>query len=181
MSFRTFVALTALCTASACFTATSEPDCLRDGTCECKVNADCDGGALCVNGTCFVVPDAGRPGELGWPCSADSECLFGPCLPAGPGNGRVCSAPCGLGTDAGCDKGYDCKQAADAGDFLCAPPIRVQCLPCASDSDCNALGDLCTAIGDAGTFCTTDCSLTGLCAEGSVCRSTFSHVDSNTP
>ena len=172
MSFRTFVALTALCTASACFTATSEPDCLRDGTCECKVNADCDGGALCVNGACFVVPDAGRPGELGWPCSADSECLFGPCLPAGPGNGRVCSASCGLGADAGCDKGYECKQAADAGAFLCAPPIRVQCLPCASDSDCNALGDLCTAIGDAGTFCTTDCSLTGLCAEGSVCRST---------
>lgn len=156
---------------SGCFTPTREPDCLLDGTCECKVKADCPAGSECLNGKCFEVPDAGRPGELGWPCTEDAECLFGPCLPPGPGNGRVCSAGCALDGGTGCDKGYDCKQSPDAG-FLCAPPIRVQCLACDEDADCNAIGDRCSAIGDGGTFCTTDCSLTGLCPEGSVCRAT---------
>lgn len=159
---------------SACFTPTREPDCLLDGTCECKVKEDCPVGSECLDGKCFEIPDAGRPGELGWPCAQDSECLFGPCLPAGPGNGRVCSAACATDGGTGCDKNYDCKQApADAGAaFLCAPPIRVQCLACDADSDCNAIGDRCTRIGDAGTFCTTDCSLTGMCPSGSVCRAT---------
>ncbi len=166
-----WLSLVALCALCACLNPTREPDCLVDGTCECKLKADCRPGFECVNGTCFEVVDAGLPGELGWPCTQNSECLFGPCLPTGPGNGRVCSAVCAVDGGVGCDKGWDCKQApVGQQGFLCAPPIRVQCLACAQDSDCNAIGDRCTRIGD-GTFCTTDCSLTGQCPLGSVCRS----------
>lgn len=166
-----WLGLVALVSLSACLTPTREPDCLLDGTCQCKVRADCDAGSECVNGSCFFIPDAGQPGELGWPCTDDSQCLFGPCLAPGPGNGRVCSAVCAVDGGVGCDKGWDCKQAPAGDRFLCAPPIRVQCLACERDSDCNTIGDRCTRVGDA-TFCTTDCSLTGQCPTGSVCRST---------
>ncbi|MDP1830178.1 MAG: MopE-related protein [Archangium sp.] len=166
-------ALVALLALSACFNPTREPDCLLDGTCECKLKADCRPGFECVNGKCFEVIDAGLPGELGWPCTADGECLFGPCLPRGPGNGQVCSAVCAVDGGVGCDKGWDCKQAPSGQGFLCAPPIRVQCLACEKDSDCNAIGDRCTRIG-ADSFCTTDCALTGQCPLGSVCRSVTS-------
>jgi hypothetical protein len=154
---------------SGCLAPVREPDCLRDGTCECRVKDDCPTGAECVNGKCFLVPDSGTPGEQGWPCTQDSECLFGPCLAPGPGNGRVCSAVCAIDGGVGCNKGWDCKQAAAGNTFICVPPIRVQCLSCTTDSDCNAAGDRCTTVG-TGKFCTTDCTLTGMCGEGTVCR-----------
>lgn len=163
------LALSLLLACSGCFQPTREPDCLLDGTCECKVKADCRSGAECVNGRCFEMPDAGLPGDLGWPCTLDRECLFGPCLPPGPGNGRVCSAVCAFDGGTPCAKGWDCKQGPSDAGFLCAPPIRVQCLACERDSDCNTIGDRCLPIG-SGQFCTTDCSLTGQCPQGSVCR-----------
>ncbi|MFO0593924.1 MAG: MopE-related protein [Myxococcaceae bacterium] len=165
---RTLLVVLAACGFAACLGPVREPDCLKDGTCECKVREDCDAGAECVNGKCFVVPDAGLPGEQGWPCTDDSQCLFGPCLAPGPGNGRVCSAVCAIDGGTGCNKGWDCKQGD--GRFLCVPPIRVQCLSCNQDSDCNALGDRCTTVGGSKA-CVTDCSLTGQCPTGSVCRS----------
>ena len=168
-----WLGLVALLALSACLNSTREPDCLFDGTCECKLKADCKPGFECVNGQCFEVIDGGRPGELGWPCTQDSECLFGPCLPRGPGNGRVCSTVCAIDGGIGCEKGWDCKQAPSGSSFLCAPPIRVQCLACVTDSDCNTIGDRCTRVGN-GTFCTTDCSLTGQCPLGNVCRATGS-------
>lgn len=169
MATQKWLALAALLALSACFQAPREPDCLADGTCECKVKEDCAPGRECVDGKCFEIPDAGTPGELGWPCTEDSQCLFGPCLPPGPGNGRVCSAVCAIDGGLGCDKGWDCKQGPSGTNFLCAPPIRVQCLSCTKDSDCNTIGDKCSTIADAG-FCTTDCSLTRQCPAGNVCR-----------
>ncbi|MFT3707105.1 MAG: MopE-related protein [Archangium sp.] len=156
--------------ATGCLAPTREPDCLKDGTCECKVKDDCASNAECVDGKCFVIPDAGLPGEQGWPCTDDSQCLFGPCLVRGPGNGRVCSAVCATDGGTSCNKGWDCKQAPTGSGFICVPPIKVQCLECQSDTDCNAAGDRCTQVG-SGTFCTTDCSLTGQCPDGTVCRS----------
>ena len=170
MATQKLLAFAALLSLSACFNSTREPDCLLEGTCECKLKADCRAGSECVNGKCFEVIDAGRPGEQGWPCTQDSECLFGPCLTPGPGNGRVCSAACAVDGGLGCEKGWDCKQAPTGQGFLCAPPIRVQCLECTRDSDCNTIGDRCTRIGNA-SFCTTDCALTGQCPLGNVCRS----------
>lgn len=169
--------LAALTVLPACLAPVREPDCLRDGTCECKVKDDCASNAECVNGKCFVIPDAGTPGEQGWPCTEDSQCLFGPCLARGPGNGRVCSAICAIDGGTGCNKGWDCKQSPTVGQgFICVPPIQVQCLECNVDTDCNAAGDRCTQVG-GGKFCTTDCSLTQQCPIGSVCRNVPNATD----
>jgi hypothetical protein len=168
MASRKWLALLPLWLLSACFTPTREPDCLLDGTCECKVKADCPAGSECVDGRCFEIPDAGLPGEQGWPCTQDAECLFGPCLPKGPGNGGVCSARCNLDGGAGCAKGWDCKQA-EPRTFLCVPPLEAQCLACETDLDCNAAGDRCLDVGGVKS-CTTDCAVDGACPGGSTCR-----------
>lgn len=161
----------------ACLDTVREPDCLRDGLCECKTKADCPTGKDCVDGRCFEVPDAGLAGDLGWPCAADDECLFGPCLPRGPGNGAVCSAWCGADGGFSCDKGWQCKQGRGAGEFLCAPPLEALCLACQVDGDCNVAGDRCLDIGGQ-RFCGSDCSLGGACPEGYSCRSLL--VDAGT-
>jgi hypothetical protein len=153
---------------AGCFTPTREPDCLLDGTCECKVKADCPTGSECVDGRCFAVPDAGLPGELGWPCATDDECLFGPCLPRGPGNGSVCSARCNIDGGTACERGWQCKEASPR-TFICVPPLEAQCLACEKDEDCNAAGDRCLSVGGVSS-CTTDCAVTGVCPAGSTCR-----------
>ncbi len=43
----------------ACFSPAREPDCLFDGTCECKSNLHCPTDRVCVNGRCRVPVDAG--------------------------------------------------------------------------------------------------------------------------
>ncbi|MEW5742034.1 MAG: DUF1565 domain-containing protein, partial [Myxococcota bacterium] len=162
-----FVALLAF---PACFSSVREPDCLLDGTCECKQKSDCSDGKDCVDGKCFLIPDAGLPGDLGWPCVEDGECLFGPCLPKGPGNGGVCSARCDADAGFACAKGWECKQGWGKDRFVCAPPLQALCLECQVDLDCNVAGDRCLTIaGD--TFCGRDCSVTGACPSGYSCRS----------
>ena len=156
--------------ASGCFQAAREPDCLLDGTCECKQKSDCPAGKDCVDGKCFEMPDAGLPGDLGWPCTADNECLFGPCLPKGPGNGRVCSARCGLDGGFTCAKGWECKQGFGVDRFVCVPPLQALCLSCETDFDCNASGDRCLTI-NGEKFCGRDCSTSGACPQGYSCRS----------
>jgi hypothetical protein len=153
-------------TLSGCFKATHEADCLLDGTCECKAKSDCPSGRDCVDGRCFLIPDAGI-GEPGWPCTSDTECLRGPCLPRGPGNGQICSALCA--TDAGfaCPGGWECKVAQDGGD-VCVPPLKALCLPCQADSDCNAAGDHCLTFADGSRGCGQDCSFTA-CPTGYSC------------
>ena len=166
-TFRSLVALLSVSLAGACLNPPKEPDCLLDGTCECKAKADCADGLDCVDGRCFAIPDAGV-GEQGWPCVDDSICRFGPCLPPGPGNGRVCSALCSADAGFSCAKGWECK-ASSSGTSLCVPPIRSLCLSCATDSDCNAVGDRCLALGGR-TSCTKDCLLTNQCPQGYTCR-----------
>lgn len=162
--------LLALLALPACFNPVREPDCLLDGTCECKQKSDCRVGQECVDGRCFEIPDAGLPGDLGWPCTLDSECLFGPCLPKGPGNGGVCSARCGQDGGFDCPRGWECKQGFFADKLVCAPPIQALCLSCQSDFDCNVAGDRCLTI-NGRQFCGKDCSVQGQCPQGYSCRS----------
>ena len=165
---RTLVALLTVSVLGACFESAREPDCLADGTCECRAKSDCADGLDCVDGRCFLIPDAGV-GEQGWPCVDDSVCRFGPCLPPGPGNGRVCSALCSVdGGAAACANGWECK-AAGPGMSLCTPPLRSLCLGCRTDSDCNTVGDRCLALS-GGAFCAQDCLLTNRCPDGYTCR-----------
>lgn len=165
---RPLLALFSVSLLGACFSPAREPDCLLDGSCECKASADCSLGRACVDGRCFEIPDAGV-GEQGWPCEDDAVCRLGPCLPAGPGNGRVCSAWCAADAGYACAQGWECKASAP-GSYLCTPPIRSLCLPCARDADCNAAGDRCLPLGQ-GTFCAQDCLLTNQCPDGYACRS----------
>jgi hypothetical protein len=160
----------ALTCLTACLSPVREPDCLLDGTCECKQRADCATGKECVDGRCVELPDAGLPGDLGWPCAADSECLFGPCLPKGPGNGGVCSARCGLDGGFGCAKGWECKQGFGRDRLVCAPPLKALCLACEADTDCNVAGDRCLTV-NGERFCGSDCSVSGTCPGGYSCRS----------
>lgn len=167
---RALWALLALLALPACFASVREPDCLLDGTCECKQKSDCPTGKDCVDGKCFEIPDAGLPGDLGWPCAQDDECLFGPCLPKGPGNGGVCSARCDADGGFFCAKGWECRQGFGKDKLVCAPPLQALCLECQTDLDCNVAGDRCLTIsGD--TFCGRDCSVTGACPQGYSCRS----------
>jgi hypothetical protein len=166
-NFRVFLLSLAL-GGSACFTPAPEKDCFLAGTCECRAKIDCQTGFDCVNGKCFLLPDAGAPGDIGWPCDKDAECLFGICLPNGPGNGKVCSISCNADAGFNCQKGWECKSRRS--DFVCVPPLKSQCLSCNSDSDCNALGDKCLQV-NGQSFCTQDCTLSNVCPGGSECRS----------
>src|SRR4051812_36195271 len=96
---------------TACWSPVREPDCLVDGTCECKVKAQCPATFDCIDGHCRLLPDAGSPGDFGWPCGKDSECHSGPCLPPGPGNGGVCTAVCNADGGTACPRAWDCKQS----------------------------------------------------------------------
>ncbi len=152
----------------ACWAPVREPDCILDRTCECKDKDQCLPGFDCVDGFCRKKPDL-NPGDLGWPCTQDSECNARLCLPKGPGNGNVCSQPCNT-ADAGavCPRGYDCRQALDRPGFVCTPPLRALCLSCSDDFDCNAAGDRCVQL-QTGKHCLQDCALQG-CPEGYECR-----------
>jgi hypothetical protein len=154
---------------SACWSPVAEFDCLAAKTCDCKKKADCPNTRDCIDGHCRPIPDAGSPGDYGWPCGKDSECHSGPCLPFGPGNGGVCTAICGT-QDAGtsCQRNWDCKQSLTSSSFVCTPPLHSQCLSCAKDFDCNAAGDRCLAI-DGGSFCSQDCT-NQPCPAGHECR-----------
>ncbi len=153
---------------AACFTPVREPDCLLDGRCECKQKSDCTLEKDCIGGFCRVIPDAGLPGDLGWPCAVDGDCRFGPCLPKGPGNGLVCSAACGVDGGSTCGKGWECKRSTTGPGFLCVPPFKALCNECVKDTDCNAQGDRCLDL-DGGRFCGQDCSLVA-CRAGYSCR-----------
>jgi hypothetical protein len=160
-------ALTALLLFAGCFHSTREPDCLLDGTCECKAKSDCSAEKDCVDGKCVVIADAGI-GELGWPCTDDAICLSKTCLPKGPGNGNVCTVACDVDAGYTCPHGWDCKSGR--GGFFCNPPIQTACQACTADQDCNSLGDRCLTIG-GGSFCAKDCSVTGGCPSSFSCRS----------
>lgn len=162
------VALLAL--GAACLTTVPEPDCLRDGLCECRRKADCPPEKECVDGHCFLVPDAGAPGDFGTACVSDADCHVGPCLPPGPGNGRVCTQRCNEDGGTACPRGWQCKSRLEGPGFVCTPPYRNLCLGCAQDSDCNAAGDRCLSLGGgAERACGQDCALSP-CPAGFTCR-----------
>ncbi len=154
---------------AACLKPVREPDCLLDRTCECKQRSDCTDGKDCIDGHCVLLVDAGRPGELGWPCAKDGDCLFGPCLAKGPGNGQVCSATCASDGGVPCGKGWECKSPAPGAADLCVPPFQALCLRCQRDTDCNAAGDRCLDLGHGEKACGQDCSGSA-CPTGFECR-----------
>jgi len=99
------------------------------------------------------------PGEFGYPCTADAECLSGPCVDVG--SQTVCTTQC----MEECPGGFSCLNAgAGKGKFayLCVPDFFPFCRPCLSDKDCSRFtGDdvgRCREISpEQGSFCTLPC------------------------
>ena len=145
-------------------------DCYQDGTCECTGPQHCPEREHCVDGRCrrVTVPDLPQRG-FGEPCLTDEYCASGICLPAGPGNGEVCSRAC---DDLECPAGWECKtHIPDDGSVtraLCVQRIGGRlCRACSVSSQCNAIGDLCLTAG--GDFvCARDCTLAD-CPSGYTC------------
>ena len=110
------------------------------------------------DGTDAAPFDALEPGEFGWPCTFNGECLSGYCLTVG--DEKVCSTTC----VEDCPEGWSCVQDANAAPdmiFVCVPSDLFLCSPCVSDSDCHTPGldpgARCVAEGAGGSFCGAAC------------------------
>jgi hypothetical protein len=115
-------------------------DCVPAGvvTGECRVNADCEPGQICEDGTC-VVPNAYPSRDAGKcrsnaDCAEDQFCDDGTCIyanmfPTKPG--RTCSATVDCGRGMVCEDGQCAWPKA-------APDVRA----CRVNTDCD-FGELC--------------------------------------
>ncbi|MBM4355738.1 MAG: hypothetical protein FJ109_18435 [Deltaproteobacteria bacterium] len=94
-------------------------------------------------------------GEWGKPCASNADCESGYCIEVDE-NESVCTITCA----EECPKDWLCKGVETPPDwtFICVPPSKGICKPCGEDDPCLYKGDLCLAIGFAGTFCGSDCS-----------------------
>lgn len=163
---------------------------------ECEVNEQCDGVAICHEGSCvgclgdedciegFVCEDeacvAGCRDDAGCPTGV---CEVGACVDgcrddAGCGEGQVCEGGActgGCRDDAGCGVGAICEGAACTGgcrdDAGCASGTICDASVCAegcrNDAGCGA-DQLC--LGDACVFRGVGCRAPDDCGEGDTCE-----------
>jgi hypothetical protein len=99
------------------------------------------------------------PGEAGYPCTKDSECLAGVCILTP--EGRFCTTNC----SEECPFDWECvlhKPSLPDEVFICAPAQMNLCKPCQTNADCNTngvdTGDWCVPYGGQGNFCASPCS-----------------------
>jgi len=165
--------------------------CKDAGRCECAVNVDCDFGELCVDGACVpvttptdtVTPDADvedtsvppdgtgsdtsiSAGELGWPCTANSDCNSNRCVTLQDGS-RVCTKRC----LEDCPVEWSCRgldTAAGTIEFFCVPPRDRLCEACVNDSSCPGSHNLCVEVGGS-LHCGQECGLVD-CPDGYTCK-----------
>lgn len=125
-----------------------------------------------VSDAADVAVDAVDPGEFGWPCSADNECLDGPCVLTD--QGRICTAGC---TYSLCPDGFSCVSYSSGGltpALVCMPEFLNVCTPCDNDGDCNlglasTAGMTCRVFGrETGSFCVPPC--VDACPDGYECQ-----------
>ena len=114
--------------------------------------------------------DALTPGEFGWPCTFNGECLSGYCLSVG--EGKVCSTMC----VEECPEGWSCVQDGNAAPdiiYLCVPSELFLCSPCLASPDCHQpgldTGSRCLDFGEDGAFCGAACQPDGGCPAGYSC------------
>jgi hypothetical protein len=113
-----------------------------------------------------------EPGEFGWPCSVNSECLSGFCLPVT--DGKACTQSC----LEECPDGFRCELIELGGQdqtFLCVSLSQNLCRPCKNHGDCSGLvsgsNARCINFGESsGSFCGADCSGSLGCPDGYGCE-----------
>ena len=101
-----------------------------------------------------------EPGEPGYDCESDSDCLSGLCI-ATP-DGKQCTMVC----SNECPFEWECvwhKASLPDEVYVCAPPFMSQCKPCVDNADCLTngadTGAACFSLGIEGAFCAEDCSV----------------------
>lgn len=120
--------------------------------------------------------DVIEPGEFGWPCKQNGDCLSGFCVDTAAG--KICTEVC-----AGeCPEGWLCRNFTVGPDIysICVPRYDRLCDPCFENKDCNADysagGAACVDMGKDGRFCGGDCSADSRCPTGYECKEV---VDAN--
>ena len=95
--------------------------------------------------------DAGTPGpfpgEFGYPCDGNEDCLSGFCVDSE--QGKVCTEVC----LENCPQGWECTQVSGLGGdviYICVSKFANLCKPCTSSEQCNAGGLDGNACVDAG-------------------------------
>ena len=109
------------------------------------------------------------PGGSGCPCTSNSDCFSGYCIPTMESS--VCATPCQ--TDDTCPRGWRCAAIGGTSDtiYVCQAPFRL-CQPCRTSADCAVPGggaNTCLPHGDDGSFCGVECSEDQPCPEGFKC------------
>ena len=124
------------------------------------------------------LPDDTSPGEFAAPCTDNSECDSGFCVP-GPTGSYICSRYC----IDDCPQGWLCKGVPETEPdiaFICIVGTVQLCAPCNVDEDCGGSLDRCQAIGTQGaTYCTQHCLDSGGCPSGYSCSPPTDQVGSS--
>jgi hypothetical protein len=119
-----------------------------------------------------VVPDMDgpAPGEPGYPCESDGDCISGLCIPTP--DGQQCTLVC---MDE-CPFGWECRlHGPSLPDevYVCVPTDVDLCRPCETNEDCftdgTDGGQACVVYGPSGNFCGAPCELADDCPAGYQC------------
>jgi hypothetical protein len=118
-----------------------------------------------------------EPGGIGYPCSADNDCLEGFCIQTL--DGKMCTETC----MEECPLGWDCVPHTPSQPdeiYVCAPPFVSLCRPCEVNVDCKLggldAGEVCVIYGAAGNYCGSSCDSTA--DDGSECPEGYHCVES---
>lgn len=111
------------------------------------------------------------PGEFGYPCDGNENCLSGFCVSSE--TGKVCTEAC----LENCPQGWECAQVSGLGGdviYICLSLFANLCKPCTSSEECGATGGLegnaCVDSGGNGSYCGVSCELDEDCPEDYVCQ-----------
>lgn len=128
-----------------------------------------DGFVLEVTDTGDTGP---KPGEFGYPCTENTECLSGYCVESW--KGKVCTVNC---VEECPEEGWTCSLIANSCpdcQYICIPDFVHLCQPCLTNNDCGGdlvnTADRCIDYGPFGSFCGGACEVDGDCPNNFECK-----------
>jgi hypothetical protein len=143
------------------------------GTASMMDDANCASGYYCDN----VAPGACQPKKSTGTCTADDQCMTGPCSSM---TGYCCKTGCataGMCITTGCDINGDCMYPVTCGTASCTNNLTTMTSTesavgsCSDMGTCNSTSTPCGYFMCNGTACSTTCTSgtqcwTGLCEDG---------------